>query len=1627
MIVFLFVMKGSASSEVSWTDQSSPLSYGNFNDVYVTDLDKNGIKDIIAASSEIWGVSQAEGIPVWLGTAMNDGTFGWALSEDNFPSGRSASMPLVDEYNVGNGCMMRVTIGNPFTEISDWEAICSEPAHIETVISHGSGNCTIDPEAEGTFVHEMWCRDMDAWTCRYNQSQGAWIISSQYHGTLNSRAHTDEFYTSDLDIIGFTIESEDDPPENNDQITFITRTSEFLILNAHETEVDTDPSPGITAWPHANTGGPWMDWRPILGSWILAGTDNFETGDKFTFHIPEGPPTNDIYNQVLSVDIDLDGDMDLIGAGEGGIKVFMQMGARVGPVMFLPEGERIKNQSEREYEVEITIANHSSITTEYWVFTFDSEDWTWDIESELFGENTRPVYEQGTWTGKTDYGQFTYEIESSGVPFDGDRLIFSTYHLSWSDAQIVDSQESYAGLTASDFNNDGMIDIAASPESGGIEVFLNEAPYGWQRMEKIPSSDAVAALDSADMNNDGKTDIISAGFTGGISLWPGDGTGGFGPDQGPADDNVYDSVDTGDINKDGIADITAVSADNGIYVWYRDSEGEWFQVARSSPPSADRDNVGTGTMSRITTNSATTLTEGWMAECIEEQKDGGFFQITGTRSGVMDKLAEVDELYISDGGELQFMIFDGAIDFAVDDRFTFTTSKGPVSNHRFSNAVLADLNQDSNPDIFSASADGLGIRIWKGNGGYGWLSETTPKDSSNYSDCEAVDLNFDGNPDVVAASSSYAGIQVWLSNNADKYSFQGWTAKPAASGQFARNAIADIDNDGIQDIVAANIEPDGEGIYIWKGNGLGEWENVNGPTEVPHYYSTDTGDLNHDGLEDVIAGHFESGISVWLNTMEGGWGLDVGPAVTGSYWGVKLVDINRDGNLDILGAKDFDYETGGVVFYLGTGDGTFGSPIPLPGAVYNFWDADAGDFDLDGFIDIAAAKYSGDGGTFVWWGGKDGMRTQFYNPAVIFSPGGHDHIYGIVVEDFNYDGFDDFAIGQDANGISYFLSAWNKNGNVTFFSGFVGGFNQIRSIDAGDIDLDCDLDIVAATKGGGVQSYRNTVYYPGGGISWSPLSHPTTTGNYIGVSLADMTQDGLLDIVASSEGSGASGVNAWLNARNFDMITVNWHTPAHNENFDLQADKEIVVNFDQALDPSTVTLKTIILEQWDESASQFVPVPYSLYINDDHYTISIVPGPSLSIWNTIRVKLIGGIYGIKNTDGNPFDGNYNGEMDPYPEDNYIFTFETVDYTPPSVCSGLIAASSHQSAHLRWSPNNEQDLEGYWVCYDDEARGQELRETEIYYTKEEVGYPPNIFVHGLELDKEYYFSVVPQDIWGNYPAYCTDASAVPAQLAPVIWMAGTNDTYLTSAAGGLINITAFASSGAAPMTDVKLFVEGLDTGIILQDDGASGDFSAGDGIFGIEIPATGGLPSGAFPFEIVAFNELENHYSYAWPYIAVTANDPGYDQNSSSRSNTKNRLLTQHFNSEPQLPSWQTYHAPTAGTSTESPLIRMAGFMGRVLSFERNSTMKLLAFADDPQGYSSLSKVELYAYGQPTGVMLSDNGDTEDFGPGDGIFGFTAEIPAGALEPGYYDFLEIRAGDIDGNYSNLWPYLNIYGN
>ncbi len=289
---------------------------------------------------------------------------------------------------------------------------------------------------------------------------------------------------------------------------------------------------------------------------------------------------------------------------------------------------------------------------------------------------------------------------------------------------------------------------------------------------------------------------------------------------------------------------------------------------------------------------------------------------------------------------------------------------------------LADLDADARLDIIASvrrRGEG-GIEIWKNLGNLHFRRVEAPKTKTPYDDIHATDLNFDGRADLIAVTGKknpQGTLRIWLNLGPGQWKP---AHAPMTQGAFHGITAADLNQDGIIDIIAAGENPGG-GIRAWLGKGKDpEWGEVN-ILSKGEFWSVRVIDLNGDDIPDVMATGKGTGIQIWEGLGKGKLNQMASPVSDGSFWYADALDRDGDGRMDIVAST---MDGNGLRFWKQQpGIGWVAQRLILPEKGM-YQDLLVADLDQDGRTDLGSATH-GDGIAFWPAFGKTGPITVAKN------------------------------------------------------------------------------------------------------------------------------------------------------------------------------------------------------------------------------------------------------------------------------------------------------------------------------------------------------------------------------------------------------------------------------------------------------------------------------------------------------------------------------------------------------------------------------------------------------------------------------------------------------------------------
>ncbi len=366
-----------------------------------------------------------------------------------------------------------------------------------------------------------------------------------------------------------------------------------------------------------------------------------------------------------------------------------------------------------------------------------------------------------------------------------------------------------------------------------------------------------------------------------------------------------------------------------------------------------------------------------------------------------------------------------------------------------------------------------------------------------------ADLNGDGVPDLVTANGGDGTVSVLLGRG-------NGTFQPQTTFEVGREvwsvAVGDLNGNGIPDLVTANAWDDTVSVLIGRGDGTFEpqvtFEVGSGP------YSVAIADLNDDGVPDLVAANWEDDtVSVLIGRGDATFEPQVTFAAGPGPYHVAIADFDGDGIPDVAATNWSDEGT--VSILLGLGDGTFDEYTSFAVGSSPEWLAVA-DLNGDGVPDLVTANYDDDT-VSVLLGRGDGT----FEPQAIFDVGSGP--YSVAVADLDGDGVPDLIA---TNGWDHTISVLLGRGDGTFDAQTISeAGRRPYHVAVADFDGDGLLDLVTTNM-------PSTWLWPynDGTVSVLLGRGDGTFGQTTlevgewpsAVAVADLTGDGVLDLVAAN-------------------------------------------------------------------------------------------------------------------------------------------------------------------------------------------------------------------------------------------------------------------------------------------------------------------------------------------------------------------------------------------------------------------------------------------------------------------------------------------------------------------------------
>jgi hypothetical protein len=522
---------------------------------------------------------------------------------------------------------------------------------------------------------------------------------------------------------------------------------------------------------------------------------------------------------------------------------------------------------------------------------------------------------------------------------------------------------------------------------------------------------------------------------------------------------------------------------------------------------------GSGTIAVLLSNGDGTFTEGTPFVATTNDINGGAL-VADASSGFLD-LVLVDDSVPSN---VITIPGNGDGTFTLGSATSVPLAPAAGSEGEGSNVVLADFDGDGVLDVAENDGNSGELNVYLAAATYAGVAVPTP--DGQYDGCSATTGSLTGTVAIVQTNCGDNTITVYNNDGTGTFSegvYYPVAVTPNSTADLYPEAatIADVNGDGNGDVVVVNDDSSDVTILTGNGDGTLNLTSVGYATGGYPYNPAIVADLNGDGLVDILVADDNQSL-VWM----AGYGDGTfqaakdfyAPITGGNYaysFGVATGDLNGDGIPDVV-LGNYGNNDIGITVFLSNPDGSL-QPGVNYGTSGDFGYVAVADFNGDGKLDIAASNFDGYVQIFTGTGTGNFIVGPFY------SIGAENE--GIISAAFNgpspagtgVAGFNDLAVVTDEGTVNVLLN----DGSGGFMSPVpytltAGGCN----LATGDIDGDGNLDLAIAECDG---SQVGVLLGVGDGtFGVVPVPDVTVGSNPFGVALADIDGDGNLDIATTS-------------------------------------------------------------------------------------------------------------------------------------------------------------------------------------------------------------------------------------------------------------------------------------------------------------------------------------------------------------------------------------------------------------------------------------------------------------------------------------------------------------------------------
>lgn len=264
-------------------------------------------------------------------------------------------------------------------------------------------------------------------------------------------------------------------------------------------------------------------------------------------------------------------------------------------------------------------------------------------------------------------------------------------------------------IVAADVNGDGRQDLLVQAGNSQVQVWLNTGggTFSLKSSFTFPSSSTKAPIAVADMNGDSRPDVV-VGSVDKIYIFDGNGQGSFSQSKMLEVGAFVSGIALADLNGDGHTDIV-VNTTTGIFVYLGNGSGG-FQLSKKNYPFS----VPAIAVADIDGDGIPDIVCGMP----------GSFMLKGVGDGTFTQFTETT------------------------DEESFSGYEGPVS------VAVADINGDGIPDVVTVDQAGV-VGVFIQNSDHSFTLETGYQTGASPSAIAVADVSGDGRADLIVSTALF--------------------------------------------------------------------------------------------------------------------------------------------------------------------------------------------------------------------------------------------------------------------------------------------------------------------------------------------------------------------------------------------------------------------------------------------------------------------------------------------------------------------------------------------------------------------------------------------------------------------------------------------------------------------------------------------------------------------------------------------------------------------------------------------------------------------------------------------------------------------------------------------------------